>query len=427
MRIIGYILTLLISLQALAQSDLTITGTIIDEKSGEPLAFATVGIKGSPHGTISNPDGQFSFFIPSKYLQDTLTISHVGFESSKWRIEDAINKSLNITLKESITILEEVLVNGDKLTAKQIMKRALEKLGDNYSENAFIASGFFRDIREQNQKTVYLVEAAVDIEDPGYKMAGSRPKKFFLKGVRASDSRVNGLLRRSLLNAGNSLTVNLERNFWLNRLRHELARSEFSITEILNKDDRILYSIETEKVTAISPLADHHSHMEFTLTHRYLVDAETYAIYKVEHIETPHESEYIGIEPPYEGDSLFYSKKGWNQVIEFEEYQGKMFLKYHDVVYAFDIVDEKNNLVHLDMKYQFVFTVTDIKTGKTAKPADEKMNKNKPLLIQAQSYDSEFWTNPANAKLVPLTRKQLNDLAEERPLEEQFRSKKTLR
>lgn len=427
MRIIGYILTFTLCVQALSQGDLNITGRIIDGKSGEPLAFATVGVKGSPHGTISNPEGQFSFYLPDTYVNDTLTISHVGFTSYKLKIEDAVKKSLSIVLKESITILEEVEVNSDKMTAKQIMKKALDQLGENYMEDAFITSGFFRDIRKQNQKTVYLTEAAVDIQDPGYSMVATRPKKFFLKGVRASDSRVNSLLSGSLLNAGNSLTVNLERNFWLNRLRHELTRSEFSITDILNKDDRILYSIETEKVTAISPLADHHSSMEFRLTHRYLVDAETYAIYKVEHIETPIEGEYIGIEPPYDGDSLFYSKKGWNQVIEFEEYQGKMFLKYHDVIYAFDIVDEKNDLVYLDMEYQFVFTVTDIITHKAAKPEGKKMHKSKPLSIQAQSYDDEFWTDPANAKLVPLTQQQLSDLSQERSLDEQFRAKKSLR
>lgn len=424
MRNIGLIIFLIIGFPAFSQSDLTITGIVVNKENKEPLPFATVGVLGSPHGTVSNPEGQFSFFLPNKYVDDTLTISYVGFESFRMPIKEIIRKdNLVVSLKESITLLDEVEVNSEQLTATQIMERALEKLTDNYSADPFITSGFFRDIREQNNETVYLAEAAVDIQDPGYSVIGNKPKKFFLKGVRASDTRINKLLAKSLLNAGNSLTVNLEHNFWLNRLKHELPRSEFIIANILNKDDRILYSIETHKTAAISPLADHHQDMKFNLTHRYLVDAETFAIYKVEHIEKPIEGKYIGIEPPYEGDTLFYSKKGWNQVIEFEEYQGKMYLKYHDVTYAFDIVNERNHQIYLDMKYQFIFIVTDIVNEKNAKPNGEKMHKNKPLSIQAKSYNEEFWTNPANAKLVPLTRKQIKDLQKERPLEDQFRTK----
>ena len=268
-----------------------------------------------------------------------------------------------------------------------------------------------------------MSEAAVDIRDPGVSVNKQLPKKFYLRGVRASDSRVNSLLRGSLLNSGNSLTVNLEHNYWLNRLRHSLATNEYTIDQILSDADKQLYVVKTEQFSSKPDLAEKYKDMKYRLIHKYYVNAETFAILKVEHLEEPIEGKYVGIERPYIGDSLYYSKKGWNQLIEFEEYEGKLYLKYHDVSYAFDIVDEKNSQIHLDMAYQFTFIVTEVISNKTIKPEGQKMNRNKPLTTQLE-YEEDFWADPINVKLVPLTEKQIQDLESEKTLSRQFRTKK---
>jgi len=408
---------------AFSQSTTTISGHITEANSGKPLPFATVGIAGSPHGTISNTSGEFEFFFPSSKKEDTLTISYVGFQTFKKAIRD-INGPLNIELKENIILLDEVEVNGEQLTAKQIMERVLEELQDNYSTNPFIIKGFFRDIRDQNNETVYLSEAAVDVQDRGFIEGKDLPKKFFLRGVRASKSRINNLLWASYLNSRNSLTLNLEYDFWLTRLKQMIERNQFTIEDIVSKNDQLFYLIRTEQLNAQTFLADKYKDMKYNLVHKYLVETETYAIHKVEVLEVPLQGKYVGIEHPYEGDTLFYSKKGWNQVIEFEEYLGKMYLKYNDVSYAFDIVDEKNDKVYLDMAYQFIFITTEIVTDQKVQPEGIKMNRNKPLLLQAK-YDASFWQNPSNAKLVPLTQKQIQGLEKIEPLEEQFQAKKS--
>lgn len=417
---------LALSLQAFSQNSLKIKGKIIEETSGHPLPFATIGISGSPYGTVSNPDGEFVFFLPPNYKNDTLAISHVGFKTQQIPIAQARNSTLlEVKLEESVILLDEVLVNSEKHTAKQILEKALTQLGENYLEDQFISKGFFRDIRDQNGETVYLVEAAVDVQEPGFSAAGDRPKKFFLKSVRASESRINGLLAGSLLNLGNSLRVNMEYNFWLNGLKEFLKKDEFTIDQVVSNDGRWFYEITTERLASKPSLAEKYKEMQYRLKHRYLVDSETYAIHKVEHLEYPIDGEYVGIEHPYPGDSLYYSKKGWNQVIEFAEFKGKMFLKYHNINYAFDIVDEKNDRLYLDMKYQFTFIITDIAVGESERPSGYKMNRNKPLALQGKNYDDSFWNDPSNVKLVPLTKKQLSDLEKEKPLTKQFKSKKS--
>ena len=422
---IAFFILLRIANFSYGQDTFSISGSVTSVEQGTPLAFATIGIGGSPYGTVSNADGEFLVIIPYEHENDTLSVSYVGFKTAKIRIKEALQRStLNVELTERIIALKQVEVNAEKLTAKQIIDRAIVKVEENFPQDPFIMRGFFRDIRTQNSKTVYLVEAALDVWDHGISLSKDLPKKFFLRSVRASETRVHNLLWGSLLNSGNSLSVNLAHNFWLNRLKFSADKSEYQIEDLTSIDDKYLYVISTEQIVSMSDLAEQYKDMKFRMIHKYHIDAETFAIHKVQHLEEPLEGPYIGKERPYEGDTLFYSKKGWNQTTEFEEFNGKMYLKYHDVTYAFDIVDEKNNAIFLDMAYQFSFIATDIREGKEIKPEGEKMNRMKPLTLQAGVYDESFWNDESNAKLVPLTKRQITELEEEQPLSVQFRSKK---
>src|SRR6056297_2891526 len=54
------------------------TGIVIDSQTGQPLAFATIGLKGTSQGTISNEDGYFN--IDFAEPGDTLGFSFLGYD-----------------------------------------------------------------------------------------------------------------------------------------------------------------------------------------------------------------------------------------------------------------------------------------------------------------------------------------------------------
>ena len=56
----------------------TITGKIIDSKTGSPLADVSVKVKSSRKGTITNKDGAFSLVAAAT---DKLEISYVGYKT----------------------------------------------------------------------------------------------------------------------------------------------------------------------------------------------------------------------------------------------------------------------------------------------------------------------------------------------------------
>ncbi|KAA6326765.1 TonB-dependent receptor SusC, partial [termite gut metagenome] len=59
-----------------AQNNTRVTGIIISAEEGEPITGASVMVKGTSIGSITNLDGRFEFNAPSS--AKTLVISYVG-------------------------------------------------------------------------------------------------------------------------------------------------------------------------------------------------------------------------------------------------------------------------------------------------------------------------------------------------------------
>lgn len=81
-------------------------GVVVDA-TGEPIIGASVVVKGSSKGAVTNVNGEFSLDNVSKGA--TLVISYVGFSNYEVTYQ---GKTLNITLREDNQSLDEVVVVG---------------------------------------------------------------------------------------------------------------------------------------------------------------------------------------------------------------------------------------------------------------------------------------------------------------------------
>lgn len=78
----GYTILLLLFLCPcfVSAQDLVVKGIVLDKNNGEPLIGATVLVKGTTIGVVTDLDGNFSLKVPAKDVQ--LSISYIGFKSS---------------------------------------------------------------------------------------------------------------------------------------------------------------------------------------------------------------------------------------------------------------------------------------------------------------------------------------------------------
>ena len=85
-----------------------ITGIVLDKATNEPVIGASVVIKGTTQGTITDFDGNFSIDATTgQYIQ----ISYLGYETYEQRVS-ANSDSYRVSLKESTAQLDEVVVVG---------------------------------------------------------------------------------------------------------------------------------------------------------------------------------------------------------------------------------------------------------------------------------------------------------------------------
>ena len=82
-----------------------VTGTVISEEDGLPVVGASILVKGTTVGTVTDMDGKFTLTnIPSS--AKTLMISFIGLRTQ----EVQIKSTLSISLKADSEMLDEVMV-----------------------------------------------------------------------------------------------------------------------------------------------------------------------------------------------------------------------------------------------------------------------------------------------------------------------------
>ncbi|HET6769811.1 MAG TPA: TonB-dependent receptor, partial [Chitinophagaceae bacterium] len=101
------LITVLFSLQALAQT-VTISGTIRDSTTKDPIPAVSVAIKGTSLGTYTDDKGYFSITTSAK-LPVTLVLTHSEFELREMEISSTASP-LEVELAAKITIGQEVVV-----------------------------------------------------------------------------------------------------------------------------------------------------------------------------------------------------------------------------------------------------------------------------------------------------------------------------
>lgn len=129
-RTISFLLLAFNSVLAFSQTGYTISGTIIDQETKQPLQAASVFAENTTLGTATNDRGSFSLTLPSGGYSIVVTFTGYQTETRRVTASDADNHELVIELKKKEKSLEEFVVRSSSEVPD-----GLDKYGDFFMEN----------------------------------------------------------------------------------------------------------------------------------------------------------------------------------------------------------------------------------------------------------------------------------------------------
>ncbi len=381
---------------------LTISGKVTDAVTGEPLPFATVGIKGKTISTVTNLNGEFDFHIPAEFRNELLVISMLGYVNHEMPVW-AAESPLEVPLRSVTTVLNEVVVS-DSLTGGDILHLALSRVEKNYPMRPFLLEGFYRDIKKVAGTYISLLEAAVKIYDEDY--SAPRNKFKLRERVRLVEVR-KSLGYESRFTAFFDQDNLLEDLLLHNNIRYRQIEATEAMYAAMNREPDSYYN----------------GHEVYVISHtkqyllRIYVEKKTFAVVHLTY-ETGSSNEMVG-----KRGKLISRFAGIKKEIEFREVEGKMFLSYITMTSRVNWHDRQTDSLRFETELYQQLLINKIHPKAPERIATTESMRNYGLQYQDKPYNREFWENYNIIKDTPLDKKIVEDLERYAPLHRQFEGK----
>jgi CarboxypepD_reg-like domain len=223
-----------------------ITGKIIDGETSEPLPFATITLLNKGKGTVTNNNGNFGMKITSDFIDDTLSVSYLGYMGRKIPVKKAFGNNLTISMKREFISIPEIIIRNQN--PQEIISRARKAIPHNYGDTPALMTGFYREgILRKSELQTYS-EAILQIYKSAYSgtLYGDQIKVYKSRKIENTE-RTDTLAIR--LKAGLSTCLELDgaKNIFDFLTIESMNDYSYRMTDIVSYDEESAYAIEFEQ------------------------------------------------------------------------------------------------------------------------------------------------------------------------------------
>ena len=182
------------AVNVLAQKTL-LSGTVVDDTTGEPIAQAVVAVGKTGVAVVTNDDGFFT--LKADTVPDAVVVSHIGYHSKRLNLARPKAEGLTIRLTPSSVQLDEVVVWTTN--PLELVNIAIRKIPENYSRKPELYNCFYRETAMKRQHFIYVAEGVVDMYKTGYERDTGRDRVAIRKGRRLLSPRTSDTLTVKVL------------------------------------------------------------------------------------------------------------------------------------------------------------------------------------------------------------------------------------
>ncbi len=190
-----------------AESYITVSGTVRDRTTNERLESASISAQGTNISTVTNADGYFTLKIPRSLNVRNLTVEDIGYNNGLIIIGSVDMDDVKVRLTPNAVLLPQIDIFGGDAT--RLVMEAIDKIADNYSATHTLLTGFYRETIQKRNRFINVAEAVIDISKTPYTQDIRRDRVRLFKGRRLLSQRSKDTLTVKL-EGGPTLSVAMD-------------------------------------------------------------------------------------------------------------------------------------------------------------------------------------------------------------------------
>jgi hypothetical protein len=167
------IITLLFLLSSVSfvrsQTSFDLIANVVESDSDNPLQGALCFMDSHPHiWTVTDSLGRFRLEVPNVFLNDSVTITFIGFKNNKVHARQLLLSNGVIRMKQEAIILDDIIIRDRTDELRKIFLSAVADIPKNYPQSLHSMEVFYRSLSTEENDYTHMQEAHLIIQDRAY-------------------------------------------------------------------------------------------------------------------------------------------------------------------------------------------------------------------------------------------------------------------
>ena len=356
----------------------SVQGNVVDAVTGRPMESVHVSVPDRHYATVTNADGDFT--IKSDQPVREVVFSYLGYRTLRQKPSGG---PLRVRMTpESLPLSEASIITGDPY---EIVKAAIERIPDNYSQKPELLECFYRETIRKRNRYIYVSEAVSRMYKTGYDGTIYRDRTALEKSrVLLSQRRTDTLSVKMQGGPTQAMTFDLVKNHEVLLEPDELALYEFEMGMPTYIGDRLQFVINFHPNSTQVEWARYHGTM--------YIDRELLSFTRIEMSldmsDVNKATRMMVVRKPL---TLRFTPKELSIVINYRLQDGKSRLSYFRSTMRFNC-DWKKKLLATTYTAVNELVVTDVREPAVQIPRDESFRTIDILSDKAAEFlDPDYW------------------------------------
>ena len=357
-------------------------GSVSDQETRSPLAFASLTLNGTNIATITNSEGEFSLKVPKSMTEGKVTVSYLGYKNKSVNLSEFKPERTKIELELLVIALNEVRVFPKD--PELLIRAVMNKRAENYFNEQTLMSAFYRETIKKRRTYVSLSEAVVEIHKQPY-MSSRIDAAQLYKARKSTDyTKMDTLTFKLQGGPYTTLYLDIMKNPEMVFTEDMIGNYEFSLENITKVNDRLIYVLAFKQRSHIT---------EPLYFGKLFIDTESLAITSATfnlNVENKMMASDMFIKKKPAGAKVYPTLAAYH--IDYREKDGKWYYSYSRGQITFK-VDWNKKLFNTVYESTIEMAITDWEktNDKPVKMAD-RMKSTVVLTDEISGFaDREFW------------------------------------